>query len=149
MTYVIDKVAHIKQPSPNLCWSTCAKMLFQHKIRQLPTAVITPIDKKQSFGLSVFAKEAGLTCAQIKAAQLSTETIENMLRQYGPLIATVGMYSRSPHVPDHAILIVGVDASNIYYDDPAKEKGAAKHKMKIAELKRIFNVWPCSLLYLQ
>jgi len=124
-------------------------MLFQHKNRQLPMAVSKPVDKKQSFGLSAFAKESGLTCSQLKAVQLSAAEIENMLRHYGPVIATVGMYSRSPHIADHAILIVGVDAMSIYYDDPAKEKGDAKHKMGIAEFKKIFNVWPCSLLYLK
>lgn len=149
MTYVIEKVKHIKQLSKNLCWATCGEMLYQHKGRAIPTAIVTPPDQKQIFSLEAFAKDGGFTCAHQQASQINSDTIELLLRQHGPLIATIGWYSNSAHLPDHAILIVGVDSQYVYYDNPAHEKGVAKHKMSVNELKKILGVWPCKVMYLK
>ena len=112
---------------------------------QLEQQKILPL----ALSLQRFAREAGLTCSPLRPAQLFAGVIELQLRHRGPLIFTVGMYSGTRHIPDHAILVVGVDADNVFYDDPAAEKGKAKKEMSIADLKNIMSVWPCSILYLQ
>jgi ABC-type bacteriocin/lantibiotic exporter with double-glycine peptidase domain len=122
MTRVLLSVSHLQQPNRGECLATCAAMVLAY--RHVPVSYRRLLRLLKTTPYGAFSsnirelKQLGIT---VLYQQGSLEELGNHLNNDRPAIAFVKTY-QLPYwneETDHAVVVVGLDDTHIYVNDPA------------------------------